>query len=45
MQEHYRLADRVSEDQASLIFNNIACKVIKDAFKHTCCIFVTTYYT
>jgi hypothetical protein len=45
MQEHYCLADRVSEAKASRIFNNVACKVIKNAFKHACCISVATYYT
>jgi hypothetical protein len=34
MQEHYRLADGVSEEEANLIFNNATWKVIKDAFKH-----------
>jgi hypothetical protein len=45
MQEHYRLAEGVSEDKARLIFNNVACKVIKDAFKHARCISVASYYT
>jgi hypothetical protein len=45
MQEHYRLADGDSEDEASLAFNNVAHKVINDAFKHTRCIFVARYYT
>jgi hypothetical protein len=45
MQEHYRLADGVSEDEANLIFNNAARKVIKDNFKHARCIFVASYYT
>jgi hypothetical protein len=39
------LAEGVSEDEASLIFNNVARKVIKDAFKHARCIFVASYYT
>jgi hypothetical protein len=30
---------------ASFVFNNVAWKVIKDAFKHAHCIFVATYYT
>jgi hypothetical protein len=34
MQEHYRLADGVREDEANLIFNNAARKVIKVTFKH-----------
>jgi hypothetical protein len=45
MQEHYCLVDRVSEDEANLAFNNVACKVIKDAFKHVRCISVAVYYT
>jgi hypothetical protein len=45
MQEHYRLADGVSEDEANLVFNNAAQKVIKDAFKHADCISVASYYT
>jgi hypothetical protein len=44
MQEHYRLANRVSEAEASLIFYNAACKVIKDTIKHTHCIYVASYY-
>ncbi len=44
MQEHYRLADDVSEDEANLVFNNAASKVIKDAFKHNPCIYVASYY-
>ncbi len=39
------MADDVSEDEANLIFNNAARKVIKDAFKHACCISVVSYYT
>jgi hypothetical protein len=45
MQEHYRLADGVSEGQANLVFNNDAWKVIKDTFKHARCISVASYYT
>jgi hypothetical protein len=45
MQEHYHLSDGISEDEANLIFNNAAWKVIKDSFKHACCISVTSYYT
>jgi hypothetical protein len=44
MQEHYRLADKVSEDEANLIFNNATCNMIKNAFKHACCISGATYY-
>jgi hypothetical protein len=45
MQEHYHLSDGISEDEANLIFNNAAWKVIKDSFKHARCISVTSYYT
>jgi hypothetical protein len=45
MKEYYRLADGISEDEANLIFNNAAQKVIKDAFKHARCISVASYYT
>jgi hypothetical protein len=45
MQEHYRLADDVSEEEANLVFNNVARKVIKDAIKHVRCISVASYYT
>jgi hypothetical protein len=38
------LADDVSEDEANLIINNAAWKVIKDAFKHVGCISVASYY-
>jgi hypothetical protein len=44
MQEYFRLVDRVSEDEASLMFNNVAWKVIKDAFRHARCISIATYY-
>jgi hypothetical protein len=45
MQEHYHLADGVSDDEASLVFNNASYKVIKDTFKHAYYIYVATYYT
>jgi hypothetical protein len=45
MQQHYRFADAVSEDEASLIFYNAKHNVIKDAFKYACCISVASYYT
>jgi hypothetical protein len=45
MQEYYRLADGVSEDEANHVFNNATRKVIKEAFKHTRCIYVASYYT
>jgi hypothetical protein len=45
MQEHYRLVDNIREDEANLIFNNVARKVIKDAFKSAHCISVATCYT
>jgi hypothetical protein len=45
MQEYYRLADDISEDEGILVFNNATRKVIKDAFKHARCISVASYYT
>jgi hypothetical protein len=45
MQEYYRLANCVSEDEANLVFNNATWKVIKDALKHDRCISIATYYT
>jgi hypothetical protein len=45
MHEHYHLADGISEAEDNLIFNNVARKVIKAAFKHARCISVDTYYT
>jgi hypothetical protein len=45
MQEHYRLADGITEDEANLIINNATWKVIQNAFKHVCCISVASYYT
>jgi hypothetical protein len=44
MQEYFHLADGVSEVKANLVFNNSTWKVIKDAFKHACCISVVVYY-
>jgi hypothetical protein len=45
MQEHYRLADGVSEGVANLVFNNVARKLITDAFKHARCISIAFYCT
>jgi hypothetical protein len=45
MLDHCRLGEGVSEDEASLVFNNVVRKVIKDAFKYARCIYVTSYYT
>jgi hypothetical protein len=45
IQEYYRLADGISEDEANLVFNNAAQKVIKDAFKHARCLSIASYYT
>jgi hypothetical protein len=45
MHKHYRLANGVSEDEASLIFNNVARNVIKDSFKHVRYMSIATYYT
>jgi hypothetical protein len=45
MQEHYRLADGVSEDDVNLVFNNATRKVIKDALNHARYISIASYYT
>jgi hypothetical protein len=45
MHGHYRVAEGVSEDEVSLVFNNDARKVIKDAFKHARYISIASYYT
>jgi hypothetical protein len=45
MQEHYHLADGISEDEANLVFNNAERKVIKVTFKHAHCISIASYYT
>jgi hypothetical protein len=45
MLAHYCLVNDVSEDDTNLVFNNVAGKVIKDAFKHARCISVASYYT
>jgi hypothetical protein len=42
---NYHLADGVSQDEANLIVNNATQNVIKDSFKHSCCISVASYYT
>jgi hypothetical protein len=39
------LADGVSEEEANLVLNNAARKVIEDAFKHVYCISIASYYT
>jgi hypothetical protein len=33
MQEHYQLAEGVSEDKANLIINATACKVLKECLQ------------
>jgi hypothetical protein len=43
MQERFHLANRISEAEASSMFNNVAWKVINDTFKHARCISVATY--
>jgi hypothetical protein len=45
MQDHFHLTDGVNKAKATLVFNNVARNVIKDAFKHTRCISIATYYT
>jgi hypothetical protein len=42
--ELYRLPEGVSEDNTSLVFNNSAQKVVKDAIKHATYQSVTYYY-
>jgi hypothetical protein len=44
VQELYRLPEGVSEDDASVVFNNSARKVIKDAIKHARYQSITYYY-
>jgi hypothetical protein len=44
MEEHFNLADGFSMVNASCVFNNATRKAIKDAFKHSRCISVATYY-
>ena len=39
------MANKFSKEEANLVFNNATQKLIKDAFKHTCCISVASYYT
>jgi hypothetical protein len=45
MHEHVCLANKVSEDEAILMFNIAAWNVVKDAIKHARCIFVATYFS
>jgi hypothetical protein len=45
MQEHYCLADGVSKDEGSLVFNNATWKVIRDAVKHARCMSIASYDT
>jgi hypothetical protein len=45
MQEHFCLADGVTNADASLVFNNVARRFIKDIFKHVHCHSITYYYT
>jgi hypothetical protein len=44
VQELCRLAEGVLEDDASLVFNNSAWKVIKDAIQHARCQSFTFHY-
>jgi hypothetical protein len=44
-QEHFRLAEGVSEDVANIVFNKAALKVIKDAIKHTRLVSISVFYT
>jgi hypothetical protein len=44
-QEHFCLAEGVSEDVANIIFNKAARKVIKDAIKHARLVSISVFYT
>jgi hypothetical protein len=39
------LMEGVSEDVANIVFNKVACKVIKDAVKHACLVSIFVFYT
>jgi hypothetical protein len=39
------LAEGVSEDVANIVINKAACKVIKDAIKHTRLVSISVFYT
>jgi hypothetical protein len=41
MHEYFCLVEGVSEETANIVFNKIACKVIKDPIKHTCLVLLT----
>jgi hypothetical protein len=44
VQKLYRLPEVVSVDDASVVFNSLAWKVIKDAIKHARYQSITYYY-
>jgi hypothetical protein len=43
-QEHFRLAEGVSEDVVIIVFNKVAHKVIKDAVKHARLVSISVFY-
>jgi hypothetical protein len=45
MLKHFCLADDISEEMANIVFNKVACKVIKDTAKHASLVFTTLYYS
>jgi hypothetical protein len=45
MQEHFHLAEGISEDMANIVFNKAMCKVIKDAVKHAHLVSIFVFYT
>jgi hypothetical protein len=45
MHEHFRLAEGVSLESASIVFNKAAQKVIKDVVKHAHLVSTTLYYS
>jgi hypothetical protein len=44
MQEHFRLAEGISEDVANIVFNKDARKVIKDAIKHAHLVSISVFH-
>jgi hypothetical protein len=45
MQEHFSLAEGVSEDVANIVFNKVVHKVIKDVVKHARLVSISMFYT
>jgi hypothetical protein len=44
-QEHFHLAEGVSEEMANIVLDKVARKVIKDTIKHACFVSTTLYYS